>query len=190
MSAERTRARILDAARRAFARGGFEATSVRSIAALAGVDQALVHHYFGTKRQLFLEAIEVPMDPAELLAPVLAAPREQMGEAYLRAVLGLWDSEAEPALVSTLRTLVSSPDGQAVIGSFALEVALRALEPAVDDGSGSARLRLSLVASQTVGLILARKVARIEPIASMAADDLAALAAPTIQRYMTGELPG
>lgn len=184
-----TRARILARAREAFARSGFQATSVRSIAAAAGVDQALVHRYFGTKRELFLASVQVGSDPAQVMAPVLATPREGMGEAFVRAVLLLWESGAEEALVSTLRTLVGTDEGANIIQGFVLDVALRQFEDVVDDPPGSAPTRLSLVASQTAGLVLARKVARLEPLASMPVEDVVALVAPTVQRYMTGDLP-
>lgn len=184
-----TRARILARAREAFARSGFQATSVRSIAAAAGVDQALVHRYFGTKRELFLASVQVGSDPAQVMAPVLATPREGMGEAFVRAVLLLWESGAEEALVSTLRTLVGTDEGANIIQGFVLDVALRQFEDVVDDPPGSAQTRLSLVASQTAGLVLARKVARLEPLASMPVEDVVALVAPTVQRYMTGDLP-
>lgn len=184
-----TRARILARAREAFARSGFQATSVRSIAAAAGVDQALVHRYFGTKRELFLASVQVGFGPAQVMAPVLATPREGMGEAFVRAVLLLWESGAEEALVSTLRTLVGTDEGANIIQGFVLDVALRQFEDVVDDPPGSAPTRLSLVASQTAGLVLARKVARLEPLASMPVEDVVALVAPTVQRYMTGDLP-
>ncbi len=189
MSGAQTRAHILHVARAAFARTGFESTSVRSIAAEAGVDQALVHRYFGTKKQLFLAVIRIPIDPDVVLAPVLTAPHDRVAEVYLRAVMTLWDSEAEPVILSVVRTMVASPDDEPLIRSFLVEIALRALEPVIEDGSETAQLRLSLVASQVVGLLLARKIGRIEPIASMSIDDVVTFVAPTLQRYLTGELP-
>lgn len=188
MSAERTRGRILASARGAFARGGYEATSVRSIAAEAGVDQALVHRYFGTKQQLFLAALELPAEPGEVLAPVIAAPRDRLGEVFIRTLLTLWDSDAEPVVLSVVRTLTSSPEGASLVRGFLQDLALAHLRPLVDDPPGSAPTRLSLVASQTIGVLMARKVLRMEPLASMPVEEVVALVAPTVQRYMTGGL--
>ena len=189
MSAAQTRQRILDVARQAFARSGFEATSVRSVASAAGVDQALVHRYFGTKRELFLATLELPVDPARVLAPVLAAPREHLAEAFLRTLLELWDSDAEPVILAAVRTLTSTPDGPSLVKGFVLDLALSHLRPVVDDPVGSAPTRLALVASQTAGLLVARKVLGIEPLASMPVEEVVALVAPTLQRYMTEPLP-
>lgn len=188
MSARDTRQRILSAARESFARSGYDATSVRSIATQAGVDQALVHRYFGTKKQLFLASLELPVDPGVVLAPVVSVPRDQLGETFIRTLLNLWDSDAEPIVLSVVRTLTSSPEGASLVRGFLLHLAMVHLGPRVDDPVGSAPTRLSLVVSQTVGLLLARKVLRIEPLASMQVEEVVALVAPTLQRYMTGEL--
>ena len=188
MSARDTRQRILTVAREAFGRGGYEATSVRSIATRAGVDQALVHRYFGTKQQLFLASLELPVDPEVVLAPVVSAPRDRLGETFIRTLLNLWDSDAEPIVLSVVRTLSASPEGAELVKGFLLHLALVHLGPRVDDPEGSAPARLSLVASQTMGLLMVRKVVRLEPLASMPVEDVVALVAPTLQYYMTGEL--
>lgn len=189
MSAEETRRRILAGAREAFAEGGFEATSVRSVATRVGVDQALVHRYFGTKRDLFLATLELPVDPRLVLAPVLAAPRERLGEVFIRTLLTLWDSDAEPVILAVARTATSTPEGASLVRGFILDVALAHLRPLVDEPAGSAPTRLALVASQTAGLLLARKVLGVEPLASLPVEEVVALVAPTLQRFLTGELP-
>jgi len=188
VSARDTRRRIPAEAREAFARGGYEATSVRSIATRAGVDQALVHRYFGTKQKLFLATLELPVDPGVVLAPVVSAPRDQLGETFIRTLLNLWDSDAEPIVLSVVRTLTSSPEGASLVRGFLLHLAMVHLGPRVDDPPGSAPARLSLVASQTMGLLMVRKVVQLEPLASMPVEDVVALVAPTLQHYMTGEL--
>ena len=63
-----TRAAILAAARSRFAEHGYAGTTIRAVATDAGVDAALVHHYFGTKDELFLAALELPVDPRQVLA--------------------------------------------------------------------------------------------------------------------------
>src|ERR687890_2439282 len=86
-----TRATILDAARTAFAQKGFAGTTIRAVATAAGVDAALVHHYFGTKDDLFLAALELPVDPRVALAPAIAAGPDGAGERMLRVFLSVWD---------------------------------------------------------------------------------------------------
>ncbi|HEY0689801.1 MAG TPA: helix-turn-helix domain-containing protein, partial [Kribbella sp.] len=87
-----TREAILFAAREAFAERGYDAASIRVIAAAAGVDPALVHHYFGTKDQLFLDAMRVPVDPTMVIPMVLAGGIDGVGERLVRNLLTVWDS--------------------------------------------------------------------------------------------------
>ena len=188
MSASDTRERILATAREAFANAGFEATSVRSIASRAGVDQALVHRYFGTKKRLFLATLDVPFDPGEVLAPVRWAAPQERGEVLVRTLLELWDSEAEPVVLSVVRTLMTTADGADLVRGFLEELTLVHLRDLVDSPVGSAPLRVSLVASQMAGLLMARKVARLEPVASLPVADTVALVAPVVQHYLTGDL--
>lgn len=188
MSASDTRERILATAREAFANAGFEATSVRSIASRAGVDQALVHRYFGTKKRLFLATLDVPFDPGEVLAPVRGADPQERGEVLVRTLLELWDSEAEPVVLSVVRTLMTTADGADLVRGFLEELTLVHLRDLVDSPVGSAPLRVSLVASQMAGLLMARKVVRLEPVASLPVADTVALVAPVVQHYLTGDL--
>lgn len=188
MSASDTRERILATAREAFADAGFEATSVRSIASRAGVDQALVHRYFGTKKRLFLATLDVPFDPGEVLAPVRWAAPQERGEVLVRTLLELWDSEAEPVVLSVVRTLMTTADGADLVRGFLEELTLVHLRDLVDSPVGSAPLRVSLVASQMAGLLMARKVVRLEPVASLPVADTVALVAPVVQHYLTGDL--
>lgn len=188
MSASETRSRILATARESFAQAGYEATSVRAVAARAGVDQALVHRYFGTKKQLFMATLEVPFDPAEVLAPVRDAPPEQRGEVLVRTLVELWDSDAEPVVLSVVRTLMATPDGANLVRGFLLELALVHLSDLVDEPAGSAPLRVSLVVGQMVGLLVARKVMRLEPLATLPVEHVVALVAPVVQHYMTDDL--
>lgn len=183
-----TRQAILDAARMRFAQVGFDKASIRSIASEAGVDSALVHHYFGTKQDLFVAVVELPVDPAIVLVPLSEAPVDQLGDAILRAVVGAWDSPAGVGVVAAFRSVMGGSD-PALIRTFLLDVALRGVRDRVDTPEGSGQMRIGLVASQMLGLLSARKILEIEPIASISIDELAELVAPTLQRYLTGELP-
>ena len=182
-----TRAAILAAARTLFADGGFTRTSVRSIAAAAGVDAALVHHYFGSKDDLFVAALEIPVDPRERLAAVVAEGPDGAGERLLRVFLGVWD---DPDLRDPLLALARSvldPSGQRLLSQGFLPAVL--LPVGAGLGIDRPEVRMPLVASQVVGLILTRYVLELEPLASLPAEDLVAIYGPTLQRYLTGPLP-
>ncbi len=183
-----TREAILDAARSRFAEVGFDKASIRSIAGAAGVDPALVHHYFGTKQQLFSAALNLPIDPEAIRAPIRAAAPADLGETVVRTVVGAWDSSIGEHAVAAFRGILAGGDA-ALARSFLLEVALKDVREMVDTPPGTGTTRVVLAASQMIGLLVARKIVLIEPIASMPLDDLAALAGPTLQRYLTGDLP-
>ncbi|WUH91648.1 TetR family transcriptional regulator [Streptomyces sp. NBC_00433] len=180
-----TRERILAAAREEFSVHGFDKTSVRSIGKAAGVDAALVHHYFGTKEQVFAAAIEVSFGPAlELPAALAAGDSEGMGERVARFMLGIWENPVtrEP-LLAIVRSAVTNERAAAVFrGLVGRRVLARvAGELRVPDPE----FRVQLAAAQLVGIIMLRYVVKVEPIASAEPDDLVALVAPTLQRYLT-----
>jgi AcrR family transcriptional regulator len=181
-----TRAQILASARELFAEQGFKGASIRAIATGAGVDPALVHHYFGTKDDLFVAALEIPVDPRELLLPVVAAGAEHAGEGLLRAMVGVWDDPAhQPALLALVRSVLEGGGG--LVGEGFVPVVLGPVGAGL--GIDRPELRMPLVASQVIGMLLCRYVLRLEPLASMDAETLVATYAPTVQRYLTGALP-
>ncbi|MBL1078076.1 TetR family transcriptional regulator [Nocardia sp. 2] len=182
-----TREAILDAARVRFAQVGFDKASIRSIATAASVDPALVHHYFGTKQELFAAALELPLDPAVVTRQIAAAPVEKLGETIVRTVLTVWDSPLGVQAVAAFRTLLGSGD-PALARAFLLEVVLKDVRPRVDSPPGSGARRTTLAASQLAGLLVMRKIVQLEPLASMSVDELTAIVGPTLQRYLTGEL--
>lgn len=182
-----TRAEILTAAREAFATAGFKATSVRAIAATVGVDAALVHHYFGTKEDLFAATAELPLDPGEVLLPALAGDRADAGARLVRAFLGIWDDPGMrlPLLAFVRRAL--DPEGAALAREV---LSKRILEPVgAALGIDEPERRMPLAASQLGGLLLMRYVLALEPVASMPAEELVAVYGPTLQRYLDGPLP-
>ncbi|MDG4756957.1 TetR family transcriptional regulator [Micromonospora sp. WMMD710] len=184
-----TREAILDAARAAFAERGFDAASIRAIAAAAGVDPALVHHYFGSKDQLFLTAMNFPVDPGQLVPRVLAGDRDGVGERMVRIFLGVWDSPAGSAGVALLRSAVSNEWTARLLREFITTQVLRRVLEQLDVAPAELPLRGSLVATQMIGLAMMRHVIRLEPVASADPEALAAAIGPTIQRYLTGPLP-
>jgi AcrR family transcriptional regulator len=182
-----TRAAILAAARSSFADRGFAGTTIRGIASAAGVDAALVHHYFGTKDDLFVAALALPVDPREALAPALVGGADGAGERVLRVFVGVWDDPANtPVFVALARTLLD-PSASHLLREGFLPVVLQPVGRAL--GIDRPDLRMSLVASQIFGIILGRYVLALEPLASLPSDAVVAAYAPTIQRYLTDDLP-
>ncbi|GAA1082340.1 TetR/AcrR family transcriptional regulator [Tsukamurella spumae] len=185
-----TRTQILDAARAGFARGGLAGTTVRSIAEAAGVDSALVHHYFGTKQQLYLAALAIPVDPELVRAPLRDAPLEDTARALLRAVLTMWDGPLREVGVAVVRTNLGTDGAPSIVRGFLLEIALGELIVRLEEGPGDGVLRANLIVAQVFGLLVARYVVGLEPLASLPLEQVVAVAAPPLQRVMTGPLPG
>lgn len=183
-----TREAILAAARDRFAAEGYARATIRTIAAAAAVDPALVHHYFGTKQELFTAALDLPVDIPRALAEVLSGDPHDVGERLVRRFLAEWDGpEARSALTALLRTAVTSEQVADMAREFMVGELLGRAVRALDPPHGA--WRTTLVASQLLGLAMGRYVLRIEPLASADAETLAATLGPTVQRYLTGELP-
>ena len=182
-----TREAILDAARRAFAEQGYQQATVRGVAELAGVDPALVHHYFGTKQELFVAAVQLPVNPVEQLAAVLADDPDLVGRRLAETFLSIWDHAADQSpLLALVRSAVGDEHAAAMLREFITEEVLGQIARRL--GSPDARLRAALVGSQVVGLMMARYIIRVEPLASAPAAQVAAAIGPTLQRYLTGDL--
>jgi AcrR family transcriptional regulator len=184
-----TKEAVLAAARTAFAERGYEGASIRGIAGVAGVDPALVHHYFGSKNGLFLASVEAPVDPDELLPAVLDVPPDERGEAVVRLMLRVWDGPARPAILALVRSAVNHEWSARLLREFVLTKIIRRVVGSFDLPADEREARGALVASQLVGLAMTRYVIRLEPTASATHDSLAAAIGPTIQRYLTGEVP-
>ena len=183
-----TRERILVSARELFARNGIGNTSIRAVAAAASVDSALVHHYFGTKEKLFAAAVHIPIDPMTIIGPLREVPVEELGYTLLSMLLPLWDSEIGTAFIATLRSILAGSEInlcrtfiQDVIG---VEVGTR-----VDNPPGSGIVRIQFVASQLIGVVMARYILQLEPFTSLPPEQIAQIIAPNLQRYLTGDLP-
>jgi AcrR family transcriptional regulator len=154
----------------------------------AGVDPALVHHYFGSKDQLFLAAIEAPADPADLLPEVLAAGRDELGAAVVRLLLRIWDGPMRPAGLALVRSAVGNEWTAKLLREFLVTQVLRRVVGTLDVSAAEREARGSLVASQLIGLVMARYVLRVEPLASASQESLIAAVGPTVQRYLTGDV--
>jgi AcrR family transcriptional regulator len=182
-----TREAIRAAAGRQFAERGYERTSLRSIAEEAGVDAALVAHYFTTKHQLFVNVVELPFSPEAVVPALLAGDREQWGQRLAGFILtALEQPEPRRRVMGLIRAAASEPEAARMVrdllGREVFARVIAALD--VDD----APLRANLVGSHVVGLVMARYIVGIEPLAGMRPEEVAATIAPTLQRYLAGPL--
>jgi AcrR family transcriptional regulator len=178
------RGAILDAAREQFAAKGYTGASVRGIARTAGVDPALVHHYFGTKEQVFVAAMELPFDPAEQLPQVLAGDPGGTGERLVRLFLSVWEQPGfRSPMLGLLRSALTGEQGASTLREFVGSALLARVAAAVGQDDP---LRVQAAAAQMVGVVLLRHVVRIEPLASAPVEDVVALIAPAVQRHLLG----
>jgi len=183
----RTRGAILDAARAAFATRGYDAVSIRGVAREAGVDPALVHRFFGSKEQLFVAAMQLPIAPGAFVDALLAEEVDGLGERLVRTLLTLWDTPGAFApFLALIRGAVDNEAAATMLREFLTsEVLGRIAAAAAPDRP---EFRASIAGSQIVGLAVARYIVRVPGLALADPADIVAAVAPTIQRYLTGPL--
>ena len=175
---------ILAAARSRFASDGYDGATIRGIAASAGVDPALVRHYFGSKEHLFVEAMEFPIDPKVMVPQLLGPGLDGLGERLARYFIQAWDQPDAP-FVALLRSVTTSEQAADMLREFlAREVLARVAASLEVD---QPRLRSALAGSHLVGLAFMRYVIKLEPIASADSESLARAVGPAIQRYFTAD---
>ena len=186
--ASRTREEIRAAAARLFAEQGYDRTSLRAIARAAGVDQKLVAHFFGSKQRLFVEVVELPFEPAAVLPTLFAGERDHVGERFAQFLLDvLEDPEGRRRLTGLVRAAATEPEAARMVRELITREILTRIVDAlgVEDGA----LRASLLGSQVVGLVMARYIVAVEPLASAAPEAVVAAIAPNLQRYLVEPLP-
>jgi AcrR family transcriptional regulator len=177
-----TREKILASARDLFAEKGYDGASLRAIARAAEVDPALVHHFFGNKEGVFIEAMRFPVNPAVLLPRIMSSPHERLGETMARTFLEVWgDDERRAPLLAMLRSAMTNERAEALLREFVTS----ALFGRATQATEAAPLGIQAAAGQMIGLMILRYVLRIEPLASASEDELVELVAPTLQRYLT-----
>lgn len=182
-----TREAIAAAARKLFAELGYDRATIRAIAQEAGVDPALVSHYFGPKQKLFASVTELPFEPEEVLPGLLAGPRSLAGERLARFVVTtLADPANREASTSLLRAAASEPLAAELVRTLVSERMIAAY--AAEITTDRPHLRAGLIVSQVIGLAMARNVIEVEPLAAATDEELVAALAPTLQRYLTGTL--
>jgi len=182
-----TKGAVLEAARARFALHGYDGTRLRDVAADAGVDVALVSYFFGSKDGLFAAAMSFPRNPVELVEELMAEGVDGLGERLVRRFLGLWDDDASGSpMIALVRSAATNEQAAALVRGFVERELLGRIAAAID--APQPELRAALAGSQIVGLVMARYVVRVEPLASAAPEGLEAALGPTLQRYLTGEV--
>ena len=183
------RAEILAAARAQFSERGYAGATLRSIATTAGVDPALVYHYFGSKDRLFVEVVGMPVVPAETIEDIARQGVEGLGERLVRMMVTAWagpDGNGGPA-IAMLRSATENHAAARMLREFVAEQILGRIAAVLD--LPDPQLRASLLGSQLIGLAFARYVVGVEPLASMDTEQLVAWYAPVLQHYVTAESP-
>jgi AcrR family transcriptional regulator len=191
-----TREAIGEAARGQFADRGYHGATIRGIAAAAGVDPALVHHYYGTKEALFAAAMRIPVVPSEVLTAALSG-REPGGPGFgahlVRTALTLWESDGiKETFLGLLRSAVTSDQASVMLREFISDSILSTVARLTGlDQKGSpaeAEYRAAMVATQMVGLAVTRLVLGLPALTVASVDELAATVGPSVERYLTGDI--
>ncbi|MGW0191917.1 TetR/AcrR family transcriptional regulator [Nonomuraea sp. NPDC003201] len=178
-----TRGEILAAARKVFAEKGFDKATVRGIAREANVDPALVHHYFETKEGMFAAAMRLPFSPETIVKVLVEGPREEVGERLVRMILQVTASpETREPMLALIRSAMTNEQAVTMVREFFTN----ALLFQVADRMEVPHLRIEAAFAQMFGIVMARYVIGLEPLASAGHDELVEVLAPTIQRYFTG----
>ena len=180
------RQRILTAAMDEFGELGYDGATMRGIAGRAGVDSALVHHYFGTKADLFGEAVGAPMRPDLAIPGILAGPRGEVGKRIVRYLLEAWEEpDVRRRGVALLRSAIGNKLTTPLLAGFISRELLSRIVRGLN--VQDADLRAALAASQVAGLLIARYVLRLPGLAEASVDELVERVGPTLQRYLYGE---
>ncbi|WP_327638175.1 TetR family transcriptional regulator [Kribbella sp. NBC_00482] len=180
-----TRGEIVQAARESFADKGFAATSIRAVARRAGVDAALVHHYFDSKDELFIEAMAIPVDPRRIAAQIVDGPLEDIGRRIATVFLGVWESpDGQQRMKALFRSVVTSDEVARMMREGITQMIIQPVSQVLD--VPDAQLRVGLVASQLVGAAIVRYLVGLEPVASIDVETLIDRLAPVLQLHLTG----
>ncbi|MEV4113814.1 TetR family transcriptional regulator [Nonomuraea sp. NPDC049695] len=183
-----TRDEIISAAAAAFTAIGYEAVSVRKVAADAGVDPALVRRFYGGKEQLFSAVVNSAFGPEQAVTMLLDGPRGKLGERLAAYVLDLLGDVQQPGpLLGLMRSAATSDHAAALIREFLANDMLGKLTQQL--GVDQPELRAALAAGHLVGIAITRYAVRVDALVAADPDELIAWIAPALQRYLTGRAP-
>ena len=182
------RAALIRAAQRLFDTHGYEAATIREIAQEAGVDSAMIHHYFGSKEGLFREVVNLPVNPSVELAYLQQAVRDEVAEVLIRNLLRVWDSSHNRQLLKMIRGALTHEWAIPVVKKIIYEHNILPMVRRFEADERQARQRATLIVSQMLGVIMTRYMLKLEPLHSADVDSLVTLLKPTIERYLFAEL--
>jgi AcrR family transcriptional regulator len=176
---------VLQAAKRRFAAEGYEKTTLRAIANEAHVDPSMVLYLFGSKAELFRESLRLIIDP-DLLVAAMSEGDDDIGTRLVRTYLRIWEHpDTAASMVAMLASATSNSDAHDAFRAFMQSYVLTAVSGALGGGE-QARLRAMLAATNLVGTAILRYVMQVDPLATLPADDVVTLIAPSVNRYLTG----
>ncbi|OBF02139.1 TetR family transcriptional regulator [Mycobacterium sp. 852002-10029_SCH5224772] len=179
-----TRNDIVATARRLFANSGYDKTSVRDIAAGAGVDPALIRHYFGSKAELFRSTMGWPFDPAEISARIAGGDREELGARLTRVFFEAWEQpDSRASLLAILRGAATHDESAALVRQFIAGQLYPELAKLLT--GADTELRVDLAMGQLLGIAYLRHVLQVEPIASASVAELIARVTPIVAAHLT-----
>jgi len=180
MANEDAREAVLDAARAAFHTKGYAKTTVRGVAAMAGVAPGVAAKYYENKEAMFAAAMRLPFDPSSALPELLAPGLDGMGERLVRATFGVFgDEETRAELMTLFQAGASTAQAAASLREFIEESVIDRLASVV--GIPDARMRAALISSHLIGLGTVRYVVRLEPLASAPEEQVLRIYGPLIQ---------
>jgi AcrR family transcriptional regulator len=178
-----TRNVILDAARHMFADTGYDKTSVRDVSAAAGVDPAMIRHYFGSKAELFRATMGWPFEPAEIADRIAGGDRSEMGERLTRVFFEAWEQpDSRAPLLAILRGAATHEESANLVRQFIQGQVYSHIAEVL--GVPDAELRIDLAMAQLLGVAYLRHILRVEPLASAPVDELVERVAPVVSRHL------
>ncbi|GJN99083.1 putative transcriptional regulator, TetR family protein [Mycobacterium marinum] len=178
---QRTRRRILDAARAVFAEVGYERATIRGIAAAAGVDKSSIIKYFGTKQALFHEAVHWDIPVAELSTDDAG----QTTENYARAMLTAWAADPNSPMAVLLRTSMTSEDAADILRRHITTQGVDAVAATID--ASDARLRAAVAGAILMGIASQRFILRMPDLVNADIDDILRLVTPLLRSLIDPE---
>lgn len=179
-----TRDAILDAALTLFSERGFEGASLRAIAAEAGVDPALIRHFFGDKDTLFVETVSDRAMIPSRIAAAFPGDAQDLGRRVTDTYLRMWDEpQTRPILLALARSAATSPQAAAMMRDALGARVGETIGMSIDDPRARG---IALAASHLLGVAFARHVIQLPALAHAERDGLVDEIAPTIQRYLDG----
>jgi AcrR family transcriptional regulator len=178
---------VLAAAKRRFATEGYEKTTLRAIAGDAHVDPSMVLYLFGSKEELFRESLRLIINPDVLMAALTGGDDPDIGTRMARTYLSIWETpDTATSMRAMLQSATSNSDAHDAFRGFMQNYVLTAVSGVLGGGE-QARLRAMLAASNLVGTALLRYIIEVPPLATLSADEVVHLIAPTLTRYLTAD---